>query len=411
MLLVFVAGCRSTQSAEMPPSKTDGQIPDYCPEQALSSAQAPSTQVALNLRLSDNGLVLEQSWAAFRDRYIQADGRVIDREVSDRSTSAGQALAMFQAVLVNDHKTFARVLTWGENNLSRKDAKGQRIEQLWARSWGQTVNKEWRILEPSFTSGADVDAATALILAARRWNCPRYLEIARTKLDDLWNLATGVVNGKRYLLSTSDPVFWAEPNTLLLNPSYFAPYAFRLFAQVDSKHDWSSLIESGYQMLNESAKLSEVRLPSDWILLNSSTGKILSLAGYGSQQSLYSSDAASVWWRVALDAVWFQAPQAKRYLNERTTYLKQLWQTNQKISAKIDLQGKPIVDYEATSQYAMLYAALQLTDSRVADQIYQLKLKPRYKGGFWDNDSAYSTQNAVSLALLAPVSPTPLLSP
>lgn len=411
MLLVFVAGCHSTQSAETPPSKIAEQIPNYCPEPSPSASQDASTQLSLNLRLSENGLVLEQSWTAFRDRYIQADGRVIDREVSDRSTSAGQAFTMLQAVLVNDHKTFAQVLDWGENNLSQKDAKGQRIEHLWARSWGQTANKEWRILEPSFTSGADVDAVTALILASRRWNCPRYLEIARSKLDDLWNLATGVVNGKRYLLSTSDSIFWAEPNTLLLNPSYFAPYAFRLFAQVDPKHDWSSLIESGYQMLNESAKLSEVELPSDWILLNSSTGKIIALAGFGTQQSLYGSDAARVWWRIALDAVWFQAPQAKRYLNKRSTYLKQLWKSSQKISAKIDLQGKPIVDYEATSQYAMLYAALQLSDSKIAAQIYQLKLKPRYKGGLWDNDSAYSTQNAVCLALLTPVPPTPLLSP
>ncbi|MCL6435744.1 MAG: glycosyl hydrolase [Leptolyngbyaceae cyanobacterium HOT.MB2.61] len=407
-LLLNLAGCYSLQLPKMTLSinQPDGQIPDYCPEQSPLPAQETA-----DLKLPQADAVLQQSWVAFRNRFIQADGRTIDREVSDQSTSAGQAYAMLRAVLINDHATFARVLTWGENNLSRKDAKGQRIDHLWAWSWGQTEQKEWRVLDPKFVSGAEVDVVTALIMASRRWNCARYLAIARTKLKDLWKLSTDVVRGKRYFLSTSDSVFWSKPNTLLLNPSNLAPYAFRLFAQVDSKHEWLSLVESSYQVLNKSAKVSEVGLPSNWVLLDSATGEISSLSTYGPQQSLYGSDAARVWWRIALDAAWFQSRQAKQYLKEHTAHLRRLWKTNQRISAQIDLQGKPLVDYESTSQYAMLYATLQLTDPEIANQIYRLKLKRQYQGGFWDNDSAYNTQNLVWLALFTLTPPTPLLKP
>ncbi|WP_421656781.1 glycosyl hydrolase family 8 [Leptothermofonsia sp. ETS-13] len=408
LLLLNLTGCYSLQLPKMTlfVNQPGGQIPDYCPGQSPSSAQ----EVA-DLKLPQANAVLQQSWLAFQDRFIQTDGRTIDREVSDQTTSAGQAYAMLRAVLINDHEAFARVLTWGENNLSRKDAKGQRIDHLWAWSWGQTEQKEWRILDPKFVSGAEVDVATALIMASRRWNCARYLAIARAKLDDLWKLSTEIVKGRRYFLSTSDSVFWSKPNTLLLNPSNFAPYAFRLFAQVDAKHDWLSLVESSYQILNKSAKVSEVGLPSDWILLDSTTGEISPVSTYGPQQSLYGFDAARVWWRIALDAAWFQSRQAKQYLKQHTAYLKQLWKANQRISAQIDLQGKPLVDFETTSQYAMLYAALRQTDPEIANQIYQMKLKRQYKEGFWDNDSAYSTQNMVWLGLLAPKPPTPLLKP
>ncbi|MGA7937335.1 MAG: glycosyl hydrolase family 8 [Kovacikia sp.] len=409
MLLLNLAGCYSLQLPKLPflADKSEGQIPDYCPGQSLPSAQEVS-----DLRLlTQADPVLQQSWLAFRDRFIQADGRVIDREVGDRSTSKGQAYAMLRAVLINDHTTFARTLSWAENNLSRKNAKDQRIDQLWAWSWGKTEDKGWKVLETNFASSADIDAATALIMASRRWNCARYLEIARAKIDDLWEHSTDVVKGQRYLLSTSDLFYWDEPNTLLINPSSFAPYAFRLFAQVDSKHDWLSLVRSSYAALSESAKLSKVGLPSDWILIDPATGRIRPLSSSGSKQSIYSFDAAQVWWRVALDAVWFQSPQAKQYLKEHTAYLKQLWKTNQRIVARIDLQGNSLVDYEATSQYAMLYAALQLTDPQIADQIYQLKLKRQYQGGFWDDSSAFGTQNTVWLALLAPTPPTSLLKP
>jgi endoglucanase len=318
---------------------------------------------------------------------------------------------MLRAVLINDQDTFNRTLTWAENNLARKDSKGKRLDQLWASTWGQSAKKEWRILDPNFSSDAAVDAATALILASRQWNCSRYLELARDKINDLWKTSTAVAKGKRYLLPSSDPVFWSEPNNILLNPSYFAPYAFRLFAQVDPDHNWLSLVDSSYYLLNQSSAISDVRLPSDWVLLNSSTGRFASISVFDSKQSLYGYDAYRVWWRVALDAVWFQDPQAKQFLREHSAYLKQLWQSQQKIPAQIDLQGKPVVDYEATSQYAMLYTALQLTDPEIAKQIYRLKLKAQYKNGFWNNNSAYYTQNLAWFALFSSTPPTPLLRP
>jgi endoglucanase len=345
--------------------------------------------------------ILQESWQAYQQRFIQADGRVIDREADDRSTSEGQAYAMLRAVLIDDQKTFARTLNWAENNLQRQDESGKRIDQLWAWKWGRGPKGNWQILDANFASDADIDAITALILASRRWKRSEYLTLARTKLQDLWRVSTVQVGKQRHLLPGPAEAFQTS-DTVTLNPSYLAPYAFRLFAQVDSKHNWMSLVDSSYQVLQDSAAVSKVKLPSDWIALNTRTGQFQPAPASTALVSRYGFDAYRVWWRISLDAAWFQAPEAKRYLQQHTKHLQQLWRSQQKLPAQIDLQGKAEVGYEATSQYGALYAAFRLIDPKAAEQIRQQKLLSQYRNGFWDSDSAYYSQNLAWLGLTPP---------
>ena len=347
--------------------------------------------------------LLFESWKAYRKRFIQADGRVIDWEAMGRSTSEGQAYAMLRAVIADDPETFAIALRWAETNLQRQDKTKKPIDSLWAWQWGQDSRNNWGILDPNVASDADIDAITALILASRRWQRPEYLTLARTKLKDLWAQTTIVLpaDGKRYLLPGAIALF-QRGEKLKVNPSYLAPYAFRLFAQVDRERNWLSLVESSYQMLEQSSKVSPVGLPSDWIALDPKTGIYTALDPDSPLISRYGFDASRVWWRVALDATWFGEPRAKAYLKANLGYLKQKWQTQRKIPAMLDLQGKPIVDYEATSQYGMLYAAFRVTDPAIAQEILTQKLLPPYRNGFWDNDSAYYTQNLAWFGLLPP---------
>lgn len=367
----------------------------------ISSCSAEPTQVLSTANASTaTAEILQQSWAVYRQRFIQADGRVIIWEHNGRSVSEGQAYAMLRAVLANDPETFALTLKWAEDNLQRRPAdqpNGERLDSLWAWNWGDNDQGEWGVLDPNFASDADLDAITALILASRRWNRPDYLELARTKLNDLWNLSTVATSAdapvKRYFLPGPLAAFQAGPNQVYLNPSYLAPYAFRLFAQVDPNHDWLSLVDSSYQVLQGSTQLSTVGLPSDWVAVDLTTGQFQAPSAQSRLRSTYSFDAFRVWWRVSLDAVWFNEPRAKAFLQEHLAYLKELWQTNQAIPARINLYGAATARYEATSQYGMLYPAFQITDQSIAAEIREQKLLPTYKNGIWDHDSVYYVQN------------------
>ena len=343
--------------------------------------------------------VITQSWETYRQRFIQTDGRVIDREDKDRSTSEGQAYAMLRAVLIDDPETFSQTLQWAEENLRRHTAEGVLQDHLWSWRWGQHDDGTWGTIDKNFASDADIDAITALILAGRRWNRLDYLELAQLKLADLWEYSTLMTTAvddqsgsMRYLLPGPVDAFKPQPNQVYLNPSYMAPYAFRLFAQVDPRRDWMSLVESSYGVLEASSELAASQLPGDWVLLNMQSGQF-ELSDADTLPSVYSFDAYRVWWRVRLDALWFDEPRANAYLQSHLTFLIGLWQSQRFIPARITTSGKATVSYESTAQYAMLYFGLQGIEDSIAQQILEEKLEPSYQNGFWDNNTAYYVQN------------------
>ncbi|MGJ3246065.1 MAG: glycosyl hydrolase family 8 [Elainellaceae cyanobacterium] len=383
-----------------------------CVPANLLGADQPSPSPAITDSVTaanplTNDELLQQSWDAYKQRFIQTDGRVIDRDDQDRTVSEGQAYAMLRAVMIDDPDTFDLTLRWAEKNLVREIIEGDRTDTLWAWKWGEDEQGTWGTLDENFASDADIDAATALIFAARRWNRPDYLELAQVKLQDIWDLSTVEVpsaespeQATRYLLPGPASAFQPRPDVLYLNPSYLAPYAFRLFAQVDER-DWLSLVDSSYEILNASSQLSPVGLPSDWVAFDTTTQEFYPIEE-PRLQSVYGFDAYRVWWRVALDAAWFDEPRAIDYLRSHLDFLETEWRSQQMIPARLDLQGNPLVEYESTAQYGMLYAAFRVTDPAIADQIRTQKLLPTYRDGFWDNDSAYYTHNLSWFGIYSP---------
>ncbi len=357
---------------------------------------------------------LAESWSAYRQRFIQEDGRVIDWESNGRTVSEGQAYAMLRSVLADDPETFELTLEWAENNLKRPalPRDNNQEDHLWAWKWGERDDGTWGIIDGNFASDADIDAVTALILAARRWDRPEYLDLARLKLADLWEQSTVTAlrlgdNPPQYLLPGPQSVFQARPGRVYINPSYLAPYAFRLFAQVDPDRNWMALVDSSYDLLEKTAQLSPKGLPGDWVVLDLTTQEVEPSPQGETLQSLYSFDAYRVWWRVKWDAAWFDEPRAEAWLVQNLPYLEALWQTEQKIPAILDLAGNPLADYEATAQYAMLYPAFEKVNREVAIAIRQQKLLTTYNAGIWDNDDAYYVQNLAWLGLF----PTDALPP
>ncbi len=342
--------------------------------------------------------ILDESWQVYTQRFIQGDGRVIDFEAGDRTVSEGQAYAMLRAVLIDDPDTFERTLNWAESNLRQRQSDGQVSSQLWAWKWGQQETGEWGMIDANFASDADIDAAFALILAARRWQRSDYLELAQVKLAELWDESTVEVRGRRYLLPGPAIAFQTDTH-VYLNPSYLAPYAFRLFAEVDRDRDWMQLVDSSYRILEKSADVSDLKLPGDWVALNIDSGRFEPIPASSDLKNQYGFDAYRVWWRIAWDEALFDARPARKYLRDHMQPLQEMWLADQTIPAEFDLAGQPLVDYDTIAQYAMLYAGWQVIDPAIAADVYQRKIMPQYQAGIWDNESAYYSQNLVWFAL------------
>jgi endoglucanase len=114
-------------------------------------------------------------WDSYAARFIDAQGRVIDHTAGDRTTSEGQAYALFFALANNDRATFDRLLTWTQANLANGDLE----THLPAWLWGKNKDGEWKTLDANPASDADVWMAYTLVEAGRLWRAPIYTRLGR----------------------------------------------------------------------------------------------------------------------------------------------------------------------------------------------------------------------------------------
>ncbi len=326
--------------------------------------------------------VLRQTWTAYLRRFVAADGRVVDPKAGDITTSEGQAYAMLRAVWLNDRAVFDLSHDWAVRNLNF----GIRTDHLWAWKWGQAADGTWGVLDGAFATDADVDAALALLLASKIWNEPSYLEQARAILADLWEEGTVVAGGRRFLLA-GDTL--CEGDDCRLNPSYYAPYAYRLFAEHDTSRDWSELVDTTYFLLEINSGLTETGLPSDWLLLDGASGALR----LGSEQdSRYSYDAFRTHWRVALDSVLFDEPRARAYLQRSLAWLAERFRKEGTLPASISIRGEPLAEYESLEMLAGVMPAMKGVAPDVGQAMNE-RLERSLAEGLWGDRESYYLQN------------------
>jgi endo-1,4-beta-D-glucanase Y len=327
---------------------------------------------------------LAESWKSYCATFIQKDGRVIDRKGGGISTSEGQAYAMLRATWMRDRIVFDKTYTWARNNLN----SGIRKDHLWAWKWGQDSKGRWQVLDKAFASDADEDAALALILAYKTWNEDSYLTQAREILTDLWDLATVKVGERRFLLA-GDTL--CQGDICRLNPSYYAPYAYRIFKRFDQSKDWMEMVDSSYFLLEATSRLSKTHLPPDWVQLDRKTGNL----GLASEKdSNFSYDAFRVYWRIALDSELFQEPRARKYLTQSLYWIANEWKHANRVPAVISKTGKALAEYESPEMLAGLLPALQEFRPDIAAAMHQ-RLQSGYRQGVWFDKDSYYIQNWV----------------
>jgi endo-1,4-beta-D-glucanase Y len=327
---------------------------------------------------------LNQSWQAYVRRFIQADGRVIDHQRGGISMSEGQAYTMLRAVWMQDRAVFDRTYSWALNNLNSRI----RTDRLWAWKWGRSPAGQWHILDRAFASDADQDAAMALLMAYRTWSDERYLRDARATLADLWRLGTVEVSGRRFLLAGDS---LCQGTVCRINPSYAAPYAYRIFAAFDRQRNWSALVDSSYFLLDRVSDLTSTHLPPDWVLLDTTTG---ALTASTEKDSAFSYDAFRVYWRIAADRELFRDMRADRYLKATLPWLTAKWKETGTLPAVIGSTGKPLAPYESPEMLAALMPAWRQDDPDLASAIHK-KLQAGFRDGIWADERSYYTQNWV----------------
>jgi endoglucanase len=317
--------------------------------------------------------VLEEAWQGYRAAFIQGDGRVVDPERGGVSTSEGQSYAMLRAVWTDDRWTFDSVWRWTRDNLDVQ-ATG-----LFGYLWGNDGRGRYTLLSRDSAADADEDIALALVLASRRWDDAGYLAGARGVLGSIWAHDVASAGGRPYLSAGS----WAPGSRaggLIVDPSYMAPYEYRIFATVDPAHPWAQLVDTAYSVIREctAAPLSTGRsagLPPNWCAL-SAAGRA-GPAPRMSSPDVYGYDAFRTMWRVAVDVLWNGSAAGRAYLAGATPLLRD-WAAEHRLAAQYTHDGRALVAAPDPTVEGGDVGALLVDDPAAAGSLVQDALLPTF---------------------------------
>ncbi|HEX7368084.1 MAG TPA: glycosyl hydrolase family 8 [Candidatus Saccharimonadales bacterium] len=328
-----------------------------------TSSSPPATPAALAAAL----------WQNYQQHYWDANtGQTTDPR-TNTTTSEAQSYTMLRAVWSDDQTAFQKTWQWTSQHMQRSD-------KLFSWQWGKRPDGTEGILTgnggQNTASDADTDIALALILAANRWHDAAYGTAASAIVPSIWEQEVVIIQGEPYL--TADNLEKNSPAPLL-NPSYFAPYAYRIFAAIDPGHPWDELAGHSYTTLQAASQKqlgsrASAGLPPDWVQIDRATGSLSAAKGHDTD---FGFDALRVVWRTALDYAWNDTASAKNALASFSA-LDDDWNHDHKLYAIYHHSGQPAVNYSSTAMYGGTLGYFSVIHPQTAKTIYDSQLAPLY---------------------------------
>ena len=245
---------------------------------------------------------LNEEYATWKDRHVQEcpDGSSV--VVKDGSVvSEGIAYGMLLAVNFADRPLFDGLWQYYTDHV---DANGL---MNWATSLCESAGDN----NANAATDAEVDAAMALIQAHARWPDGGYLGLAETLAQGILTHETDVCDDALVLLP-GDAWGGCNDTDTRINPSYFAPGYFRVFAAkfAAQAEQWNELLENSHALYASYQAIFP--LVPDW-----------DNYPYGDEASLdhYNYDACRTPWRVATDYAWSGDERSAAFLENVATWV------------------------------------------------------------------------------------------
>ena len=324
--------------------------------------------------------MLQSLWYHYKQDYMEKDTfRVLDKSKNNITTSEGESYAMLRSVWMDDKTTFDASWSWTKNNLAHKN------DHLFSWLFGEKADGTYGVLTTlggdHTATDADSDIAVALLFASHRWNDDSYRYQAKQIIQDIWTHEVGIINGKPYLLANNAEKSDLTKNTYIINPSYFSPYAYRMFAVVDPDHDWLGLVDTSYDVLAQTSTLpldrnSSKGLTPDWIEINKKTGE-LSASKVDGLTTNFSYDALRTPWRITLDKEWYNEPRAVTYLHSLSFLSKEI-NVNGKIISNYSHDGVALETHDSPAVYGGTIGYFIYEDQNIAHDVYIRNLESLY---------------------------------
>ena len=242
-------------------------------------------------------------WDTSSDAYCVIEESNTTYKKRGCTVSEGVGYGMLLALFAGDYEVLNALWTY---NRGYRAYEGTTNLMPWRtgtysyESLGSAANK-------SSATDADLDIATALILAYYTTGSAEYLNDALLIINDLWDEE---VSPKMYLYSGNTPSW--KTATSAYNLSYFSPIALKLFALVDKNHPWTSVLDAMYSFMQNIQAAGTVVFP-DWVDEN---GVAINPNNNSADKTywMFHQESVRIPWRIAWDYFWTQDPRAAQVL-------------------------------------------------------------------------------------------------
>ncbi|MEO9340864.1 glycosyl hydrolase family 8 [Mesorhizobium sp. SB112] len=216
----------------------------------LGGASAASAQ---------SGTINPADWAAYKSRFIDEGGRVIDDANAHISHSEGQGYGLLLSYLADNRADFDLIWSFTRTEFMLRD------DGLAVWKWDPSATPH--VTDANNASDGDILIAYALALAGKAW-ARNDLTSAATSIARATGKISVVENQGRSLLLPGAKGFSADERSdgPIVNLSYWVFEAFPVLAELAPETDWAGLSDEGTQLI-VSARLGPKKLPPDWLSL------------------------------------------------------------------------------------------------------------------------------------------------
>ncbi len=197
-------------------------------------------------------------WESYAARFLSDDGRVIDPDAEDATTSEGQSYAAFFALVADDRDRFDRILAWTDRHL----AGGRLGERLPAWLWGRDQTGREQVKDPNSASDSDVWIAYTLLEAGRIWKDPALTAWGETLATTAERREVVDLRGLGPMLLPAPAGFNPSPGVYQLNASYLPLQALWRLADALPGSAWGAVAAATPAVLAGSSRQGFVL---DWV--------------------------------------------------------------------------------------------------------------------------------------------------
>lgn len=199
-------------------------------------------------------------WTRYQDHFVQKDGRVVDYDRDNLTTSEGQSYAMFFALVANDPAGFDLLYRWTASNLANGDLQ----KNLPAWSWGRRPDGTLDVKDSNSASDADLWIAYDLLQAGRLWKRHEYTVVGDALLEQIAAREVSHNHAFPVLLPAHDG--FEHDDVIVTNGSYMPLFLLEAAAQAQPQGPWRAMVVSLPALIQ---KTTVQGFATDWLKVES----------------------------------------------------------------------------------------------------------------------------------------------